>query len=539
MRNQLAWYKPKPGQVGYVNKEVEEAIFDGVLDALPTAPFSDDGRGFVLPRRVVAALEGFNPRIPGEHESAFFAAGRNYASAFTVYNPAVTVLNMLSDAPLAFVGGLPDEAARPMGFLRMGEAYKSAFNGVVRGKRDEAFTRALQNRVATSTQTFDLGGRPGSRTLEDFVETPTFAENLKRFAQGDIGAGAAAAKRGVLAPLAQARQVAELAPKIAAGEEALARTGSIQEYGRVGRNITLDFAKAPAATRNPALRFAAPFYAFFGSITPRMAQLATRKGSRNRVLAAMAAVPTAIMLWNYHDEDYRRVEHSLNSFERDQLHWIQPGFDGKPAVDDDGKPIVRRIRYFLPEEVAKIVGLGNMPSRIARVVGRRDTFQDLIESIGTGAAQGIAGQVLPARLVAELSTGRELSTGEDIDPLGSFIGSFPQARVVEKGILNIRDDGPVEGSLKTLEENVLGFSEASVRRRGKGLFDVDLADAKREVQEHRRKMVKAYGNGETAKGDDEFKLMQEAVKDLRRIAQAIMEERGEAPDVTPEELGLE
>lgn len=538
MRSKVRWYKPKPGQVGYVNKEVDHAMLDGVLDALPTASFADDSRGFAMPRRVVDALEGFNPRIPGENESMFYGLGRNYASAFTVYNPAVTMLNLLSDTPLAFIGGLPNEPARPLGFLRLGDSLKSAFNGVVRGVRDERFTRALENRIATSTHTFDLGGRPASTTLREFQEVPSFVDKLKKFTQGDVKAGGEIAGEG-LGLVAKARQVVELMPKIAAGEEALARTGSIKEYGRVGRNITLDFAKAPQATRDPAFRFAAPFYAFFGSISPRVAQLSTRKGSRNRMLAAIAAVPVSVALWNYHDEDYRRVEHSLNAFERDQLHWIVPGADGKPMVDDTGKPVVKRIRYFLPEEIAKIVGLGNMPSRIARVINRRDTVQDMFESIGKGAVQGVTGQILPARLVAELSTGRSLSTGEDVDPMQSFIGGFPQARAIEKGILNVRTEGAVEGTLKTLEENILGFSEASVRRRGKGLFDVDLMDAKRAVQEHRRKMVKAYGNGETAKGDDEFKKMKEAVIVLQRVAKAVQAEQGELPNTTPEEPGRE
>jgi hypothetical protein len=524
----LAYWTPEPGGMGYIQKDPLQHSLDGALDGMNMPQNRDRGRQFVLPTRVAEALNNYNPRIPGEAENAIYRNSRAFSRVFTSYNPAVTSVNLVSDHALALTSLAAEGGpGRVMGFLReWPDAAKSAIGGVFFGKGGAKYKRALNEGLASSTFTYDVGGAPVSNITQQF-----------RAADSRTGLKAAAQAAAAALPdfLAKARQTGEMIPRIAAGQEALQRTGNLSEYGRVGREITVNFSKGPAIMRNPTAGFAAPFYTFFGAVTPKILSLATDKSTRGGMLTALAAVPTTVMLWNYHDDDYEKVENSLPDYERDNMHYIVPGPDGKPLMDPTGKPIVKRLQFWVPEQVASMFGLQNLPSRMRRVAEGRSTVGDFAGESASTAGRFWAGSILPARLALELGFGRSLLTGQEQKPADAIVNMIPQAKLIRDAVLNAKSFGPREAARRTLS-SLAGLPDAAVVRKGGGTLDADLMDAKRDLGLATARMRNFYINGDTARGKDAEKDMKEATDRLQRIGLA-MQATGKKPDIPPELLG--
>jgi len=521
----LAYYVPRPGKIGYMGaKDPIQQAMDGAIDgltarqtaAMKRARANELARGFVLPKRVAEALENFNPRIPGESENRIYRGAQAFTRMFTSYNPAVTSVNFVSDHALALTTLAAEGGpGRVLGFLReWPDAFGSAIGGVFFGKGGRKYARALHEGLASSTFTYDVGGAPVSGILKELHETDS--RNLLK-----------KAVPGALQFLANLRQAGELTPKIAAGEEALKRLGNLAEYGRVGRNITVDFSKGPAIMRNPTARFMAPFYTFFGAVTPKILALSTDKSTRGTMLAGIAAVPTAIMMWNYQDDEFAAVERSLPEFEQLGLHVIVAGPDGRPLKDPTGKPVVKRIQYWVPEQVASMFGLGNLPSRLRRVTERYQTPAELAGSVAAGAGRFWAGSLMPARMAIEMGYKRNLLTGQEESGSDLVTGLVPQVRMTREHILAAKTWGQKEAAKRTMSA-LGGMTQTSITRTGPGIKNAALVDAKRDFDDANMRVRSLLINGETAKAEEAMKRRDKARDRLARVAgvaQAQQEER--------------
>jgi hypothetical protein len=330
-----------------------------------------------------------------------------------VYNPSNTFVNLLSDFFVAALG-MPGEKARPLGFLRWygeGHAAATAFREnkshfvMINGQKIDISDLLLKEGVGESTLVNDLSGRKINPYLKQFLPEEEVKDKGLLSRTGDA--------------LTQYRQHVELAPRIAAGLEALERTGSVEEFGRIARNITLNFGPgAPKMTKVPILRFMAPFITFQSLATKRILELATTPGSRARTAVALAAVPTAIWMWNTQNKEYEAVNNSLSLKDKSSLRVIIPSWSNpaEPMRDVSGNPVVIRVKYFVPEVVAQFVGLGNLPQRISRVVEGRDTLQDFAGDVVKGPTEQAWGKTLTTvpSIWNELITGRNSLNGKDM-----------------------------------------------------------------------------------------------------------------------------
>lgn len=518
----LSLYELRPGRIGYIKKNPAQQVMDGVLDHMNMPKGRDRGRALVFPDRIVKALETYSPRVPGDDESAIYKLGRAYTRAFTVYNPAVTAVNFASDHVLALSRAVSEGgAAQALGFLReWPDAVKSAVGGVFFDKGGEKFERALREGLTSSTYTSEAGGLPVSDILKEFHEAP--ARSLMQTAKEALAF--------IPDQLAKGRQAVELMPKIAAGEEALRRTGDLSAYGKIGKDITIDFTKAPAATRNPTFQFMAPFYAFFGAATPYVLEMAKKNGGRNPMLAAIVAVPTTTMLWNYQNEEFAKVERSLPEHEQMNLHVIIADAEGHVLRDPTGRPVVKRLQYWVPEEVAKMFGLGNLPSRLRQVTEGRVTPSEFASQSGSAAAKQWVGHIMPAKLALEFGMGRSWYSGEEIKRSEALAGAIPQTKMVHNFILGAKSYGLKEQALRTGSE-AFGLSQAGLEQRGTASLDAALMDAKRDLQKARLRMRRFLIRQDTAGAQEAMKDMAAARDRLKRVATAIRAE-GRKPKVS-------
>ena len=520
---ELAWYTPKPGKMGYIQKSDTQKALDGVLDGMNIPSDRDRGRSFALPKHVVAALEKYHAQTPSGGESMLYNKARGFARQFTVYNPGTTFVNLVSDTPLALMG-MEGERAQPIGFLRqLPGAVKTAVEGVYSGGRKggEKYRRALTEGIATSTYAHDIGGAPHSELLGHLGDAPPA---FNPTAPGDYVAS-------LKEHLKKARQTIELFPKIAAAEEALARTGKLSEYGRIGRNITGDYTKSAAINRHPVGAALAPVYAFISTVTPRILNMARMKGSKGRTLAAIAAVPVAIDMWNNHDPEFAKVEDSLHEWERNQLHFIEAGEDGRPKIDETGKPVVKRIQYFVPEQVANQFGLGNAAGRLRRVVQGKDTASEAVGSVGKQFLRSNIGQLLPARVVMELGYGRSLTSGKEQEGLDALLGLAPAAKMaseIAKAQGNVGTTGQ-GGALERSLEVLTGAGEASVSRKGPGILNATLRDAQADQAKAQQAMKKAFQIDDFVEAEKQRKKMMAAIERVQRAGK-ITSETAESVD---------
>lgn len=497
----LGVYRPGPGMPGYAEKEAPHEMADGIVDGLGADKYTG---GHVLPKPVVTALENFRNKIASPTERNVFRYGNAWARQMTVYAPRNTFLNLLSDYPVALMG-IPGEKSRAMGIIRFTpQAIMETLKGVY-GQGSPVFDMARREGLTSSTIATDVRGAPVSHEFSQYGEEPqlgpgeTIKDAMRRF-----------------------RQSVETAPRIAAGLEALARTDNISEFGRAGRMSTLPYgAGAPAVARSPALRFIAPFVQFIGLASDRVFSMMTTEGSRGRMIAGLVAVPTAAAMWNYKNDDFRKVEESLPDFERAQMHVIaeDPKNPGKPLLDRTGKPVVLHFRYWVPEEVAKTFGLGNMPSRLYRVAQGRDKWTKVIQDIPEGMMGSAAGQVGPLGTAISFADTKNKFTGKDQPFSDKLWNLLPNFKAAHEAYLGYKNKGIGEAAKRAGEE-LAGISFANVTRRGKAVLDADLIDAQRAIKDARSEYRSRLLKGDTARAGEARQRMMDAIDDLRRVAAA-------------------
>lgn len=521
-------YVPKPGTVGYGAMSPAAAISNGVTDAIGQEASQYLG-GYVLPKALVTKLRNFHPVHPGE-ASGLYELGQKFARGVTVYNPANLTLNAMSDLPLALLSAEGDVS--PLGILRFAfydpatKTYAPGIRAAYRAARGEPFNMKVGGKFNQTVDVASLArtqGLTGATFAGDVGGVPV-PRDLERW--GDA--------LDKMSPLAKARQVAKIArgtvegyPRIAAGLDALQRTGSIEKFGKVGRDITLPYGYgAPDYARSPVYRFLAPFLQFIGLATDRMANLLDyRVGGLGRVAknaAVMGSIPTIFWAWNNQNDEYKAAENSIRGYERDALHFIvpDPADPSKPHRDRNGKPVIVRTRFWVPNEVAQTFGLGNLPERIERVAEGRDTAKEFAVRTGQGALEATGGQLGLPRTAAEFAFGRSLLTGEEKPRAEIAAGLFPLAKAVMKASEEGGNTG-VGGAVLTAGERVTGTSFLGVEKRG----DADFFEARRQLYEAMRLRRYYRRQGDRVREAQQERKIEEARERLQRIGRARAQEK--------------
>jgi len=500
----LSTYVPGPGMPGYGVKSQAGNFMAGVQAGLTPNSQTYMG-GFVVPTKIANKLTAFKPRTATGGENALYRIGQAWARQMTLYNPANTTLNALSDYPMALLGE-PGKPSRALGILRSTPQAIKEVSDALFGKGSRYYDLLRQEGGASATLLTDVGGAPVS---QDFA----------RFSPQ--------AKAGLKERFKQARQFVEAVPRMAAGLEALQRTGSTAEFGRAARISSLPYgAGAPANARHPVARFIAPFMQFMGLATNRVVEMVGTNGSRSRVLAGLMSVPTATMMWNTRNEEFQRVEDSLPEYERDQMHAIisDPTDPEKPALDRNGKPIVMRLRYWVPEEVMNFMGLGNLPTRVQRMVRGRETVGEFAQSVPTKVAKNVAGQLGPLTLAMEAALQRSVTTGQP-KPISETLRSMlPMERIALEGARGFEQAGPGEAA-KRVAETALGASFANTTRKGKAVLDADLMEANRGVKDAKAELRRFLIRGDKARAREAREKLDHALERMKRVAEALKQER--------------
>lgn len=516
----LVRFDPGPGQIGYMRRPPEMDFLSGAADELHKDRYASGG--FVIPKALKSALENISPQ-DSKAEDLWRKLGRQAARWLTVYNPKNLALNIGSDLVTALMG-MPGEPARPLGVLRWyGKTARGVVNASMTGEPYMVNIGGKLEDVMSLAKEHELGGSTFQSQVTTGGEIPSELEHL--LPPGSV-------KHNPAADFAKnLRQGFELAPRIAAGLEALERTGNPEEFGRVGREITLNYGGgAPAASRMPMFKLIAPFIKYLGLATRRFANLAMTPGSRGRTVAAVVAVPFASMLWNQQNDHYKQVEDALPEYERTGMHLIvpNPNDPSTPLVDRQGKPVVLRFRYLITEEMMKQAGLGNLPARVGRLASGQDTPRQFVKQTTKTAAGNIGSLItMPSLALDFLSdtdrNGRQRDIGEKI------MRTVPLARIINEGWTNTTDYGPAAGAQRLAEE-VAGASFASVTRKGPHTLDATLMEHIRALKDAKMALRSALMNSksptEVAK---QRKRLTSAADEIRRYVKATTASRALNP----------
>jgi hypothetical protein len=501
----LTAWTPGPGMPGYGIKTKEGHFLDGLMDGLNGDPTKYRG-GYIVPSQLADALNTFHGQKMDALQKGIYGVGSAWARQMTVYNVANLTLNMISDLPVALMGE-PGQPSRALGIIRF---------------LPQAIREVTQGMTGHDSQIFDMARREGLTEMASTVSTADGRPQSMDFTRFDPDAQALGPVQTLKDSMRRMRQGVETVPRIAAGLEALSRTGSFKEFGRVGRVSTLPYgAGSPALTRYPGLRFLTPFITWLGLASDRVFKLAATKGSQGRLLMGMAAVPTATMMWNYQNDDFQKVENALPDFERNQTHIIvpSPSDPSKPHKDKFGKPVVLRFRYWVPEEIARTYGMGNLPSRIRRVAAGRSTFGQELGRVPKDIMSGVTSQIGAVGALIALGDSKNKFTGQE-EPFSQKLWNLlPVARTAHEVYRGAVNAGPTEAVKRGVEE-LSGARFAAVTRKGRNAFDADLAEAQRHITDAKMQYRSALVKGDREKAQVARARMMSAVKDLQRVSKA-------------------
>lgn len=520
----LVAYNPGAGMVGYTVKSPEGQVLNGMVQEMHRMTGLSNTvtpGAYVIPKALGTSLRQYHRRSATTSvESAFIKAGHGLARWLTVYNPANTRLNMASDLLMA-MHGLPGEKAHPIGILKMypmsvGAAYKGAFGkgGTkvrIHGQEVDLWALAESEGLMESTLFHEVQGQ---KITDELARLLPEAERSSPFVLFDV--------------LQKDRLATELSPRIAAGLEAWKRTGDVKEFGRVGREITFTYgAQGPQASKAPVIRILSPFLQFAGLASGRVFDLLRAPESQKRALASLMATPLVTYMWNTRSPEFREIEDALSTYERDQAHIIvpDPADPTKPLLDVQGKPVVFRFRYMVPEEIMKMAGMGNIASRVDRVVRGRETPGQFVKGVGKKAVENTVNTftMLPGLISETLETDKDGAQKTLMDRAMRFL---PITRPLAVGVDRTRNYGLKEGVTSGSLE-AAGIKRASLLRRGKNLSDTDIVTAKVKALDARKALRKALMNEGKVEVERARKIYEERVEELRRLGGVIQEERNE------------
>lgn len=493
-------YRPEPGMPGYGVKDAAGNATTGFVNTAAGGGKDAYFHGFVLPERVVRFLNEFHPATPPEMQSRMYKAGSALARQMTVYNISNTALNVQGDLMTALLGR-PGEKANPIGLLKhYFKGADAAIKGILKGQEGPEYVKALESGATSGTFASTINGTPIDSEM---------AALLGEQIQGGFAKVPQAFKAY--------RQVVEATPRIAAGMEAESRGA---DFGEAARFASLEFGHgAPSHTRNATFRFMFPFWQFMGLASKRVFDLVRTPGSRGRTLAAMAIPPVATMLWNTQNEEFTKVENSLPKFYGDLMHVIvpDPRDPSKPLIDTQGKPVVVPMRWLVTEQVAQMFGLGNLPSRVRKVVVGRDTLPNLFGDIPGNIAKQVAQQAVPLNIIGSVATGKDQLTGAET-PRGELImKSLPLGRDIVETYKAAKNYGAA-AVVQKVASKVAGVTYLNPM--GKGKRDADLIDLITQRNDARKKMRSAYRKGDKVEGDRWKAELRDLSQDIKSVAAA-------------------
>jgi len=518
--------RPGPGMFGATLKTEEGSFLDGALHALDSKGIVNVG-GYVMPEAVADAVNNFHPRQLRGIEKNLYTHALGLMKNLTVYNPKNTNVNRVGDLATALF--FPGEGkAHALGILKwMGKAneagYKGAFHRegrvqvTLHGRTVDLWDQAVREGMTSGTLAEHLAGpdmamHPDIARLYPQIEAnhANWLETSKRTLQSD-------------------RLATEVAPRIAAGLEAVERTGDWSQFGRIGRDITFRYgAGAPRAANFPIVKMFDPFIQYMGLATSRFLEMAgsQQAGPKARILLGLTAVPFAMWKWNTQNDAYKQVEDSLARGERNLPHIILGSFEdpGTPQRDVDGNPVVLRFKYFVPEQVAQLVGMAQVPGRMGRVLEGRDTPMQFVKDTGSQMQKSIGDMLVLPTMVKEAVSGKSELTGKPMTATDWVNRVLPITRIATKAIERGQAYGPVEGA-KTVVTETTGTSFVKGRHRGAALLDADVKDAERAASDAKRSLKWAIRNGTPKQVREAQARVKSTQQERARLMKAVRGER--------------
>jgi hypothetical protein len=510
--------RPGPGMFGATLKSPEGYFLDGALKALDPKSVVNVG-GYVMPEAVANAIEHFHPRSLSGEENKFYKMSLSLMKNLTVYNPKNTNVNRAGDLATAIF--FPGEGkAHALGTLRwMGKATESAYKGAfgkgrvkvsLHGRTVDLWDESVRQGMTSGTIAQSLAGTT--------TELPP--ELARLYPQ--IEAAHANYWTKTKHTLEADRLATEVAPRIAAGLEAVERTGDWSQFGRVGRDITFRYgAGAPRAANFPIVKMFDPFIQYMGLATARFLEMANAPtaGPKARIILGLTAVPAAMWMWNTQNDAYKQIEAALAPEERNLPHIILSSLEdpGEPQRDVEGNPVVLRFKYAVPEQVAQMVGLANAPERVGRVLEGRDTPVRFLQDTGSQMTKSVGDMLVLPTMLKELVTQKSELTGKQLSPTDLIGRTIPATRIITRAVERGQTYGPVEGA-KTVFTEASGASFTKPRHRGPTLIDADLQKATLDLNDAKRGLRWAMRNGTPNQVKDANQKIKDTMAEVKRLA---------------------
>jgi hypothetical protein len=509
----LKLYRPGKGMPGYQEFDAMDGALQAAIEGLPTKSYTQGA--YVLSEDLANRLMHFYQATTSPVEQTIYKYSRMYARQLTLYSPSNTPLNAMSDTPLAMLG-MPGEANNLFGFIRfLPVSVKESFRGAF-GKQSDLFERAMEEGLTGTTFIQSVGGETVPRRLEAAMMQGKKLSPIDR-------------AKDVAANWVRVRQAVELFPRMAGGLAAEAKSGQAADFARVGEMLTLPYgAGDPAVTRAPIMNLLAPFWRWTGLAAERSFRLATTKGSRARGIAALAIPPMAVATWNLRNPAFRKVEYSLSQYDRTHMHVIlpDPSDPEKPMRKKNGQPMVWRMRFWVPEEIAGFFGIGNLPGRIVDVAAGYNTPLEAIKEGASEVGENIASVPVAIMSARQMLTGRSNLTGQQLESFERTETTLPLFYHVGKFFETMENEG-LGAAAAQAPGRIVGIRPAGARL---GRADAKIQNLVRQIRESEMKIRIARSKGDKRRIEFYINKIHNLQERLRRTQAGKREIEGtEAP----------